>query len=119
MKSLQEDNEELYNSQFKRYIAQGITGDKFEGIYTKAHAAIRANPNVKRADSELGYFGTRGKNNPKPKAGADGKVPPAKRYNKQKLKLSQRQGRVSQILTKRGIVSLKPKKASAVKADEE
>jgi large subunit ribosomal protein L5e len=111
MKSLQEDNEELYNSQFKRYVDAGITGDKFEALYTKAHAAIRADPNKKRADSELGYFGTRTKSNPKPVAGKDGKIAPAKRYNKQKLKLSQRHGRIAQKLTKRGITSLKAKKA--------
>jgi len=110
MKSLSEENEEAYNSQFKRYIEQNISPANFESIYTKAHAAIRADPNKKRADSELGYFGTRTKANPKPKAGADGKVPPAKRYNQLKRALSQRQARITQKLTKRGIVSLKAKK---------
>jgi len=112
MKTLQEENEELYNSQFKRYVEAGLTGDKLEAVYTKAHAAIRADPNKKRADSELGYFGTRGKNNPKPKADKDGRVAPAKRYNRIKLALEQRQARISQILTKRGITSLKPAKSA-------
>jgi len=122
MKSLQKENEELYNSQFKRYIDAGVTGDKLEGLYTKAHAGIRADPNKKRADTELGYFGTRGKNNPKPKAGADGKIVPAKNYNHTKRALSQRQARITQKLTKRGIVSLKAKKgapAAAAAKDEE
>jgi large subunit ribosomal protein L5e len=110
MKSLAEENEEAYNSQFKRYIEQGVKPDSFEQLYTKAHAAIRADPNKKRADSELGYFGTRTKSNPKPKAGADGKIAPAKRYNATKRTLSQRQARITQKLTKRGIVSLKAKK---------
>jgi len=122
MKSLSEENEEAYNSQFKRYVDAGITGDKLEAMYTKAHAAIRADPNKKRADTELGYFGTRGKNNPKPKAGADGKIAPAKRFNPVKRNLTQRKARVVQKLTKRGIVSLKNKKrttAPAATADEE
>lgn len=46
-------------------------------------------------------------------AGADGKIAPAKRYNQVKRSLSQRQARITQKLTKRGIVSLKPKKAAA------
>lgn len=111
MKSLQEENEELYNTQFKRYVESGLTGDKLEALYTKAHAAIRADPTKKRADTELGYFGVRGKNNPKPKAGADGKIAPAKRYNRVKLQLSQKQARITQKLTKRGITSLKAKSA--------
>jgi len=122
MKSLQSENEEAYNTQFKRYIEQNISPANFESMYTKAHAAIRAEPNKKRADTELGYFGTRGKNNPKPKPGADGKITPAKRYNHTKRALSQRQARITQKLTKRGIVSLKAKKAApaaAAAADEE
>ena len=88
-----------------------MSPDSFEALYTKAHAAIRAEPNKKRADSELGYFGVRTKSNPKPVAGKDGKIAPAKRYNQTKRVLSQRQARITQKLTKRGIVSLKPKKA--------
>jgi len=113
MKSLSSENEEAYNTQFKRYVDAGIKPESFEAMYTKAHAAIRADPNKKRADTELGYFGTRGKNNPKPKAGADGKVAPAKRFHKTKIVLSQRHGRIAQKLGKRGIKSLKEKKAEA------
>jgi len=105
MKALQEENEEAYNTQFKRYVENNISPDSFEALYTKAHAAIRADPNKKRADSELGYFGTRTKSNPKPAKDAK----PAKRYNQVKRTLSQRQARITQKLTKRGIVSLKPK----------
>jgi large subunit ribosomal protein L5e len=47
MKSLQEENEEAYNTQFKRYIEQNVSPANFEQIYTKAHAAIRADPNKK------------------------------------------------------------------------
>jgi len=112
MRRLQEEDEEAYQQQFKRYIDAGINADALEGLYTKAHAAIRADPNKKRADSELGYFHTRGKNNPKPKADPKtGKVAPAKRYHARKLKLSQKQARIAQILTHRGVTSLKPAKA--------
>lgn len=102
MRQLQEDNEEAYNLQFKRYIDAGITADSLEGVYSKAHAAIRADPSKKRADSELGYFQTRGKNNPKPAADAK-----PKSYRRNKMVLSQRQARVRQMLTKRGVESLK------------
>lgn len=102
MRQLQEDNEEAYNLQFKRYIDAGITADSLESVYSKAHAAIRADPSKKRADSELGYFQTRGKNNPKPAADAK-----PKSYRRNKMVLSQRQARVRQMLTKRGVESLK------------
>jgi len=108
MKSLSEENEELYNTQFKRYVDAGITGDKLEAIYTKAHAAIRADPNKKRADTELGYFKVRGKNNPKPTPAKDGKIA-TKRFHRTKIALSQRKARITQKLTKRGITSLKAK----------
>jgi len=112
MKSLSEENEELYKTQFKRYVDAGINGDKLEAIYTKAHAVIRADPNKKRADSELGYFGTRTKSNPKPVPGKDGKIA-NKRFARSKIALSQRHARITQKLGKRGIVSLKAKPASA------
>ena len=44
MKKLQEDNEELYNKQFSKFIAEGVKADDIETLYKKAHAAIRANP---------------------------------------------------------------------------
>lgn len=102
MKSLQEDNEEAYNTQFKRYVDAGVTADKLEAMYSKAHAAIRAEPNKKRADTELGYFSTRSK--PKAKPAADAKP---KKFGRSKMALSQRKARIVQKLTKRGIESLK------------
>lgn len=44
MRELLEDDEDAYKRQFSRYIAEGITADDIEEVYTKAHAAIRANP---------------------------------------------------------------------------
>eukprot|EP00009_Paramoeba_aestuarina_P002365 CAMPEP_0201506610 /NCGR_PEP_ID=MMETSP0161_2-20130828/514_1 /ASSEMBLY_ACC=CAM_ASM_000251 /TAXON_ID=180227 /ORGANISM="Neoparamoeba aestuarina, Strain SoJaBio B1-5/56/2" /LENGTH=291 /DNA_ID=CAMNT_0047900759 /DNA_START=524 /DNA_END=1399 /DNA_ORIENTATION=+ len=44
MKVLQEADEDKYKSQFSRYIKAGLGADDLEGLYTKAHAAIRENP---------------------------------------------------------------------------
>jgi len=44
MEELEEEDEDAYKTQFSQYIANGITADDIEGIYTKAHAAIRADP---------------------------------------------------------------------------
>jgi len=43
MDSLEED-EEVFKRQFSKYIKEGVTSDKIEGMYKSAHAAIRANP---------------------------------------------------------------------------
>ena len=47
MKNLSEEDEEAYKKQFSRYIKLGETPDSIEGMYTKAHAAIRADPSSK------------------------------------------------------------------------
>jgi len=101
MKSLQEDNEELYNKQFKRYIDQGIDADSMESMYTKAHAAIRKDPTKARGDKELGSFGVRSKAKAKDEKYAK------KRFLKAKISLQQRRARITQKLTARGIKSLK------------
>jgi large subunit ribosomal protein L5e len=44
MKSLKEENEDAYKTQFSRFIAAGIDADGVEEMYQKAHDAIRANP---------------------------------------------------------------------------
>merc|ERR1712172_165421 len=52
MKNLMDEDEEDYKRQFSRYIKLGITPDSIEGVYKKAHAAIRPNPgHVKKAKS--------------------------------------------------------------------
>merc|ERR1712114_126613 len=52
MNHLMEEDEEAYKKQFSRYIKLGVTPDSIEGVYKKAHAAIRANPgHVKKAKS--------------------------------------------------------------------
>jgi len=88
MKSLAEDDEEAYKRQFSRYIELDISGDKLEGIYKAAHAAIRKDPNVKRGPKELGAFGTR--------EGEKPKEYPKKQWKQLKLSKKQRAGRVRQ-----------------------
>lgn len=44
MRELKEEDEETYKAHFSRFIKAGITADKMESMYTKAHEAIRANP---------------------------------------------------------------------------
>lgn len=105
MKQLEEENEELYNKQFKRYIEQGIKPDSFEAMYKAAHAAIRKEPTKARAATELGYFGVR----KTPKTGKE--EYPKKYFNKRKISLKQRQARITQKLKARGINSIKGQEA--------
>jgi len=44
MRHLLEDDEDAYKRQFGAFIKQGVTADDMEGMYTKAHAAIRKDP---------------------------------------------------------------------------
>lgn len=95
MKELQENDEDKYNSQFKRYIDAGVGPDNIEATYSALHKAIRADPVKKRSPTELGNFKTR--KEPK-KAGV---TYPKKHYNRQKISLSQRKNRIRQIITAR------------------
>jgi len=99
MKELESNDDEAYKRQFSRYIAAGITADKLEAVYKKAHAAIRANPTVARDAKELGFFKTRAK----AKAKADGKP---KSYKNNKKSNAERKARVAQILTHRGVAAV-------------
>jgi large subunit ribosomal protein L5e len=44
MKTLKEDDEDAFKKQFSMYMKNGVTADSIEGMYTKAHAAIRKDP---------------------------------------------------------------------------
>lgn len=90
MESLIEDDEDAYKKQFSKYISLEIGPDDLEDIYTEAHAAIRADPFKKRAESELGHFGTR--------EGAKPTEFPAKHWGQKKLDKKQRAGRIRQKL---------------------
>jgi len=78
MSNLKEENPDLYQKQFNRFVKNGIEPDSFEALYKAAHAAIRADP----------------KATPKKEKKPDDKKP--KRYNKVKLAKSSRQNRVQQ-----------------------
>jgi large subunit ribosomal protein L5e len=90
MESLQEDDQEAYQKQFSQYIEAGVEPDDLEEIYQKAHAAIRADPFVKRDALDLGLFKKR--EAPKPTEF------PKKQWQQQKLSKKQRAGRVRQKL---------------------
>jgi large subunit ribosomal protein L5e len=102
MRSLQENEEEAYNRQFKRYVDAGVGPDDLEGLYKKAHAAIRKDPLVKRSPVEKGSF-------VEPRA--KGKNPdfeyPKKRFNPARTTIEQKKARIRQKLTAQGVVSLK------------
>ncbi|XP_015869709.3 large ribosomal subunit protein uL18 [Ziziphus jujuba] len=52
MRSLIEDEPEKYQSHFSEYIKRGIEADNLEDLYKRVHAAIRADPTVKKSDKE-------------------------------------------------------------------
>jgi len=103
MKSLQEDDEEAYQRQFKRFVEAGITADKLAGLYEKAHKAIRKDPNVARGPLAKGYFGKREKALPKDIKHAN------KRFHRQKISVQQKIARIQQKLLARGVVPNKTK----------
>lgn len=47
MRQLNDDDEDAYKKQFSGFIKNGVTADSVEGMYTKAHAAIREEPGCK------------------------------------------------------------------------
>jgi len=75
MRQLAEDDEDAYKRQFSQYIKNGVEADAIEGMYQKAHAAIRADPVAKPA--------------------AKRDITP-KRYNRKKMSRQQRKDRVAQ-----------------------
>ncbi|KAL5703313.1 60S ribosomal protein L5-B [Ranunculus cassubicifolius] len=52
MKTLIEDEPEKYQTHFSDYIKKGIDADGIEEMYKKVHAAIRADPSIKKSDKE-------------------------------------------------------------------
>lgn len=49
MRDLKESDSEKYAKQFSQFVNAGIEADDLEGIYKKAHAAIRADPSVAKS----------------------------------------------------------------------
>lgn len=81
MTQLKEEDEEAFKRQFSRYIKAGINASDLEGIYKKAHSAIRANPVVEKKEK---------------------KQVQAKRFNIKKLTLQERKDRVKARLAELG-----------------
>lgn len=52
MKQLKDSDDDAYKRQFSAYIKNGITADGIEGVYKKAHAAIRSEPEAKSTKKE-------------------------------------------------------------------
>ncbi|GLT71151.1 hypothetical protein SLA2020_431880 [Shorea laevis] len=52
MKVLMEDEPEKYQSHFSEYIKREIEPDSIEELYKKVHAAIRADPTVKKSEKQ-------------------------------------------------------------------
>lgn len=79
MKHLKGEDEDAYKRQFSQYIKNGITAESIEGLYKKAHAEIKKDPEAK----------------PKPKkTKAEGQK--QKRWNRARLTRLQRKDRVKQ-----------------------
>jgi large subunit ribosomal protein L5e len=90
MESLMEDDEEAYQRQFSKYIEASVGPEEIEDVYTKAHAAIRADPFVKRDPLDKGRFSKRDA----PKETEF----PKKQWQQLKISKKQRAGRVRQRL---------------------
>lgn len=90
MESLMEDDEEAYQRQFSKYIEASVGPDEIEDVYKNAHAAIRADPFVKRDPLSKGRFCTRDA----PKETEF----PKKQWQQLKISKKQRAGRVRQKL---------------------
>lgn len=44
-----EDEPEKYQTHFSEYLKKGIEADNIEEVYKKVHAAIRADPTMKKS----------------------------------------------------------------------
>jgi len=98
MEALAEEDPAAFEKQFSAYVRAGIKADDLEDIYEKAHAGIRADPNLPRGDKELGRFKTR-------KAAKPTEYK-KKKYNQSKTSVQQKMGRVKQKLLARGLKTL-------------
>jgi len=101
MRSLSDENEEAYNRQFKRLVDGGVGADDLEGVYKKAHAAIRKDPTMKRPGSEKAYFCDKRAKNKDANA-----VYPKKNHKCIKTSIEQKKARIRQKLVSQNIMSL-------------
>ena len=103
MKTMQEEDPEKYKKQFSRFVAAKIGHADLAKLYKTAHAAIRKDPNIKRAAGERGAFN---------KPTKDGKPADKKKVDhrpRHKLSVQQRMGRVHEkirlINSKKAVVA--------------
>lgn len=47
-----EDEPEKYQTHFSEYIKRGVEADGIEELYKKVHAAIRADPTIKKSGKQ-------------------------------------------------------------------
>ncbi|PQQ03362.1 60S ribosomal protein L5 [Prunus yedoensis var. nudiflora] len=52
MRTLMEDEPEKHQTHFSDYIKKGIEADNIEAVYKKVHAAIRADPTLKKIEKQ-------------------------------------------------------------------
>lgn len=76
MKELKESDEDTYKKQFSKFVAAGLTADKMEALYKKAHAAIRADPSKQKKERKASEK--------------------KKRWNRKKLSLAEKKNNVQQ-----------------------
>jgi len=108
MARLEGEDGEAYQRQFGRYVKEGIKSADLEKIYTKAHAAIRADPAKPRDPMDKGFFAKRTK-----AKDADPKYP-KKQWQRGKISISQRKDRIRNKLQARGVTLISEEiKASA------
>jgi len=97
MARLEGEDEDALKKQFGRYVKEGIKSADLEKLYTKAHAAIRADPFKARDATEKGYFQRR------TKAKDPNAVYPKKAFQRGKISIKQRKARIRTKLQARGI----------------
>jgi len=76
MDSLSEENEEAFKKHFSKYIEAGVDSENMEEMYSKCHAAIRADPAPKTAEP---------------------KTVDKKRWNRARISHAQRRNRIAQV----------------------
>merc|ERR1712003_271394 len=52
MRTLNDEDEDAFKRQFSQYIKNGVNPDSIEGMYKNAHAAIRADPSLKKSEKK-------------------------------------------------------------------
>jgi len=53
MRHLEKEDADKYKAHFARYIKDGLTADKLEAVYQKAHVSIRKNPAIVKKEKKV------------------------------------------------------------------